>query len=460
MTTTHARFVAGCVAAAVLVVPGRAQAPLPLPTPPVRVSTDLLRPSTVAQPETQSEPHLAVNPADPLNLLAGWHESRFEDGGARTLGYAVSFDGGATWTEGLVPGLTVADGGPWDRASDPWVAFGPNNRAYYASLLFNRRNAENAIGVSVSEDGGRTWREPVVVYRSNPDFNDKEAIVVDTSPASPRVGNVYAAWDINVREGGTTTQHLVVSRSNDGGLSWSAPVEVRGARGNVGAIPRVGPDGTLYVVWAGTARRGGNFRVFFAKSGNGGRTWSRPKKLETIRFNGVRQYRSGNFLPTFDVDPATGALYIAWTDARWTGNDQPTMIVSRDGGATWADAVRVSDGPDDAPTFTTTLAVANGVLGVSFYSLQNDPERDFDVDLYLRISRDGGATFQPATRVTPESFDARFAAQAGGLNFLGDYIGLTAADGAFALCWVGTPLPSVLNPTRRQPDVFVSRVTQ
>ena len=78
------------------------------------------------------------------------------------------------------------------------MAFGPNNRAYFSSLLFNETTPDNAIGVSVSTDGGRNWGLPVQVFRSNFDFNDKEAVVVDTSLSSPFFGNVYVAWDINI----------------------------------------------------------------------------------------------------------------------------------------------------------------------------------------------------------------------------------------------------------------------
>src|SRR5215216_1658856 len=90
-----------------------------------RVNSDLLPPGPVAQPETQAEPFIAVNPQNPLNIVAAYQESRFFDGGARALNYATSFDGGATWTEGTLPNLSIATGGRWQRVSDPWVAFGP-----------------------------------------------------------------------------------------------------------------------------------------------------------------------------------------------------------------------------------------------------------------------------------------------------------------------------------------------
>src|SRR5262245_20180802 len=44
-------------------------------------------------------------------------------GGSSDIGFATSTNGGATWTSGSLPGLTVFTGGPYDRASDPSVAF-------------------------------------------------------------------------------------------------------------------------------------------------------------------------------------------------------------------------------------------------------------------------------------------------------------------------------------------------
>jgi len=422
---------------------------------PIRLSHDLLASDTQAQPGTQAEPYVHANPSNSQNLLAGWQENRFRNGGARTLGFAVSSDGGATWADGLVPKLTNVDGGVWQKASDPWVAFGPNNRAYFASLLFNETTPDNAIGVSVSTDGGRNWGLPVQVFRSSFDFSDKEAVVVDTSPTSPFFGTVYVAWDINV--GGsvnTTSQTLVVARSTDGGNTYNAPVIVREGSANVGVIPRVGPDGTLYLAWIG----GGDSRpkLFFSKSADGGLTWGKKRKLGKLRPAGVGNFRTGAGLPSFDVDPRTGDLYIAFAEQGSAGQDQANMITSRDGGTTWSDHIQVSDGPADAPTFTVAVAVNDASeVAISYYSLRNDPQRSFLVDEYVRISRDGGRTFEPSIRLTPASFDIRFAAQAGNSFFLGDYAGLTPAGRAFHSVWIGTPLRSTVTGNL-QPDAFAS----
>src|SRR6185295_1949956 len=116
--------------------------------------------------------------------------------------------------------------------------------------------------------------------------------------------------------------------------------------------------------------------------------------------------RTGAGLPSFDVDPRTGDLYIAFAEQGSAGQDQAAMITSRDGGATWSDHMQVSDGPADAPTFTVAVAVNDASeVAISYYSLRNDPQRSFLVDEYVRISRDGGRTFEPSLRLTPASFD-------------------------------------------------------
>ncbi len=373
--------------------------------------------------------------------------------------------------QAAVPHLTVRAGGPWDRASDPWVAFGRDDRVYYASLLFNETTPDNALGVSMSTDGGRSWGAPVEVIHSTKTFNDKEAIVVDTSPSSAYRGSVYVAWDIGpggdrdndegeaqAMQGKRASDYkLVVARSADLGATWSRPVVIRKKKVNIGAIPRVGPDGTVYVVWSGKTSRS-TYWIFFSKSADGGKTWSKPVRVAEDRLANVANLRSGAGLPSFDVDPSSGALYVAWCDKRWTGVSQVTMAVSRDGGATWSEPKPVSDAPDDAPCFTTSIAATStGGVAVSYYDLQNDPQRKFLADVYVCISRDGGATFDPAQRITPTSFDVRNAAFAGAY-FLGDYTGLVGTDTAYDMLWVAPLLPSARDASRLQPDVFTVRV--
>jgi hypothetical protein len=419
---------------------------------PFRVSFDVLQTTSGgAQPETQAEPHLAINPERDTHLLAGYQEGRFSGGGALALTYAVSFNGGKSWQEGLLPRLTKATGGRFDRASDPWVAFGPGNRAYYASLAYNEGSDTSADGiyVSASEDGGLTWGDPVTVHLGGSSFDDKEAIIVDTRSDSPYQGRVYVAWD----SPGGGRQPLLVSYSADEGRSYRSAVTVFDQNASIGAIPVVGPGGVVHLIWLHAI--GGTANMVAARSTDGGDTWSPPVLISNVRPVGVPGSRTGEGIPSAAIDPRNGAIYVVWQDNRFSpGTDQVVLSVSRDGGLTWSAPKLVSDGPKNAASFTPAVAVTpDGVVGVAYYTFRNDPSRRVLVDEYLAISRDGGQKFGKSVRVSSSSWDLRWAAVARGF-FLGDYQGLAAGRKMFYPLWVGAINPSRSQAGELQPDVF------
>jgi hypothetical protein len=84
---------------------------------------------------SEVEPWVAVNPTDASNIIAVWQQDRWSNGGARGLLTAASHDGGGTWAYSFAhfsscSGGTPANGGNYERASDPWVTFSPNGDAY------------------------------------------------------------------------------------------------------------------------------------------------------------------------------------------------------------------------------------------------------------------------------------------------------------------------------------------
>ena len=151
---------------------------------------------------TEVEPWVEVNPTNPNNVIAVWQQDRWSNGGARGLLTAVTHDGGGTWGTtfphfSTCAGGTAANGGNYERSSDPWVTFSPNGDAYQISLSVNFVNdPATAVLVSKSTDGGDTWSEPTTLIRDRSDvapflFNDKESITGD--PNNSRY--VYAIWD-------------------------------------------------------------------------------------------------------------------------------------------------------------------------------------------------------------------------------------------------------------------------
>jgi hypothetical protein len=419
----------------------------------IRVSGDILAPSGgPAQPETETEPFFAIDPENPKHLLASYQEDRFPDEGCRNLTSAVSFDGGASWQESLLPRLTVAAGGPYERTSDPWVAFGTGGRAYFVSLGFNETSPQNGVYLSASDDGGLTWGDPVAVHSGNQNFDDKESVVVDNRDDSPYKGRVYVAWDsIN----SARQQPVLLTYSDDGGHSFAEGSILYIQGSNIGIIPLVGPGGIVHAVWLSYQRQ---VLMLAAHSTDGGRTWSAPVTVATVSASGVDGSRTGAGLPTAAIDGRTGALYVAWEDDRFTpGTDQVVLSRSTDGGQTWSAPQRVSDGPGDAASFTPAVAVTpEGWVGVAYYSLRNSPSRVL-VDEYLAVSRSGGQTFAKSQRLTASSWDLRFAATSDGF-FLGDYQGLATSSKTFYPLWIGTFGVSRLDPPARQPDAFTRAV--
>jgi hypothetical protein len=112
---------------------------------------------------------IAVNPTDHDNLVIGDNDYDFNDG----CGVNFSRDGGETWgTHSFIPGITkytndpdVAGTGKYDFAGDPAVSFGPDGTAYFAcyGYLIHGTFNEVILFVSRSTDGGETWSRPAAV---------------------------------------------------------------------------------------------------------------------------------------------------------------------------------------------------------------------------------------------------------------------------------------------------------
>src|SRR5437868_6397480 len=91
----------------------------------------------VNYPDAEVEPQLAINPANPRNLLAVWQQDRWSNGGAKGIVSAASFDAGHTWSR-TSAAFTICAGGDFERGSDPWASFSPDGTAWQIALTFDQ----------------------------------------------------------------------------------------------------------------------------------------------------------------------------------------------------------------------------------------------------------------------------------------------------------------------------------
>jgi hypothetical protein len=363
----------------------------------------------------QNEPSVKISRKHPNRVVAAWRD--FSTGvtpAIRRVGYSLSTDGGATWSASAL--LPVID--PVHlRASDPAVGVDTAGNFYIATISINNTNNDGKILVYRSTDEGATF-DTANLAPTNPGtaFDDKEYITCDLNPASPFANTLYISWTRFGTPGG-----IQLTRSVDGGRTWSSFVQVSDGTGVQGSDPAVGPNGEVYVVWAGSG-------VMFDKSADGGASFGTDDTVSAVS--------SLHGFPSIAVDLSggarTGRIYVTWSDAR-NGDDDVFLSSSSNGGSSWTPPVRVNDDPlhNGKLQYWPWLSVDDrGDLSLIFYDTRNTVDNTI-FEAYLAKSSDGGATFvnerlssEPSPANTPNS-DVRF----------GDYIGIDAWGSKIVPVW-------------------------
>lgn len=418
-------------------------------------------------PNAEVEPSVAANPVNPNHLLAMWQQDRWSNGSARGLVSAVSFDGGATWNTQTMAfsrcgGGSASNGGDFDRATDPWVSFGPDGTAWAMALSTSggsfTTGSASAMLVARSADGGRTWSNAVpLIADTAPYFNDKNAITAD--PADARFA--YAVWD-RLHESGNGP--AMFARTTDGGATWEparAILDPGATSQTINNLVVVLADGALVNVTTQLDNVAGQRRaaIVALRSTDRGATWTAPATVSPNLAVGARDpetgaaIRDGAILFSAAAGPG-GSVHVAWQDARFSSGARDAVAYSRsaDGGLTWSAPVRVNPDATVAAFTPTVHVLADGTIGVTYFDLRdNTTDRaTLPTGYWLARSADG-ATWTETRLAAP--FDLATAPNAGGL-FLGDYMGLAGAGTTFLSLFART----TGEPANRS-DIFFVRAS-
>jgi BNR repeat protein len=411
---------------AVLATAGRAGAAVPL----TQISSDPFTNST-SQHRTEVEPDTYSFGS---TIVAAMQAGRFFDGGASDIGWATSTNGGTSWTRGFLPGLTKFLGaGPYDRASDPSVAFDARHGVWLiSSLVLRETPGPSGVGVvtSRSTNGGLSWSNPVTVATNG--SADKNWIVCDNRSVSPFYGHCYTEWDEPSRN-----DLIKMSTSTDGGLTWKAPLASADLATGLGGQAVVQPNGTVIVPYSSASL--GSIRSF--RSVDGGVSWRRSVVVSSIGDHPVAGGLRTEPLPSAEID-AAGKVFVTWQDCRFrsscSSNDLVMSTTTQSSYPTWSSVVRV---PIDSTAsgvdhFIPGLAVDPGTsgstahLGLAYYYYPSAACSFSTCQLNVGYvsSANGGFTWRTATQLTgPMSLGWLARTSLG--RMVGDYISTSFSGG-------------------------------
>jgi len=421
----------------------------------------------------QNESSIAVNPTNPMNLIASAVDYRAN---SSTWVY-VSHDGGKTWVNHNLgkpyPG--------WRSSNDPSVYFSLDGIGYLCYGGFGESIdsfavavGENGVFVAKTTDEGKTWKAhiPVIVHKGvqtlDSLFEDKYYVQVDNSPTSPYFRHLYIPWKrVTPRDSAT---QIVMSKSIDEGETWSIPTNisyrVSGSSedttfGQSFPLAATGPLGEVYIVW----NHGTEHGVGFAKSYDGGETFIEPRIIHRYNIFGTTRYIDGQgwrhtvkekvraeAYPVIVCDitsgPRRGTLYLCWA-----ADNIPNIYFSKstDEGETWSEPIIVhSDTTNDQFWPWMSIDPLSSDLIIMYFDSRNCPD-NMMVECYVSYSSNGGYTWTER-RAADQSSNLRLNPFRGNA-FAGDYSGCAFYDGIAYPTWVDMR-GAVLNI--RDSDVFTA----
>ncbi len=427
--------------------------PPPPPVPLIKLSTDTFTNSS-SQHATEVEPGAF---AFGSTIVTAFQVGRIFGGGGADIGFATSLDGGATWKNGFLPGITIFEGpGPFTAVSDPSVAYDAKHGVWLiSSLPLGRTQApQNIIAVSWSRDG-ITWSGPIQV--SHTADADKNWIVCDNNATtSPNYGNCYIEWD----DPSQSANDLIwMSVSSDGGNTWQTAQNTADVAHGLGGIPVVQPNGTVIVPIMQVCSTACTAYMLSFSSTNGGASWTSTVRISPITDHQTAGNLRSDPLPTAQVD-GDGRVYVVWQDCRFRANCSSNDLVL----STSADGVSWTS-PSRIPIDATSSTVDHFIPGLGIDPLTSGTTAHLGLTYYFYptaacgtstipacqleagfvSSQDGGQTWTAPTTLTipmsltwlPDTFSG---------VMVGDYISTVFANGKARPLFAQAKAPSGANP--------------
>ena len=425
----------------------------------------------------QKEPSVGVFGS---RVVVGWNDQGITlgqtvRGVASSVGFGYSTDGGATF-------IDAGELGNSQWGADPTVAVDRAGHFFLArmDLMYGGGAAASSsspdrVAVFRSLDGGISFPQSASLTGNSGGVfngvNDKPTITTDNT-GGRFDGNVYASWTF----ANSNVLTIRFARSTDGGTSFSPPIALSTGSKDQMSMPAVGANGEVYVAWADNSAR----ELLVRKSDDGGVSFGAPVRVaafspigdvesETAQYCGrvlKGSLRAGvsatDYMIAVDRSggSSNGAVYVAF-DNHGAGTDAADVFLttSRDGGATWSAPSRLNDDATTNDQWLPFVAVApNGTVAVSWYDRRRDPD-NLLIDVFMRISPAGGASFGPDLKISEVSFPPPQVNRSLGFPpytcYFSSYNWIAADASAFYLVWTDNRMVTAGIPDS---NIFFARI--
>ena len=248
---------------------------------------------------------------------------------------ARSSDDGAHWTS-PAPIYAGATGG------DPQIA--TDGSGHWVAVWSTQIGGDGDIVVARSSDRGATWTYPVPLSASA--YTDR-AIDNRVHLATDGAGTWLAIWQTYDRLGGPygNDTELLFARSIDQGATWSDPALLNSAAvsdNNSDGPAHLTSDraGRWVAVWESieSPTQSHDWDIHLSRSSDGGVTWSAPEILNTNAATDTENDQS----PSVTTD-GRGLWAAVWHASKLYNDDKDILMArSRDQGVTWTAPVRLN----------------------------------------------------------------------------------------------------------------------
>ncbi len=389
----------------------------------VQVNVDSLGQNIVG--DAANEPSIAVDPNDPDRMAIGWRQFDTISSNFRQAGYGYTTDGGRNWT---FPGVIE----PGAFRSDP-VLDSDSEGTFYFNSLTNDGGYNMWCDVFRSTDGGATWDTGTFAQGGDKPWMtiDKTGGVGDGYIYSywSLISSICYPGSFTRSTNGGGGYEDCISIPEDPYLGTLAV----GPEGELYVFGIAGWSEDFVVARSTNARDSSqvvtwDFSTTVDLDGFLGGGGPNPGGLVG------QPWIATDHSPGF----TNGNVYVLCSVRRYSTPDSLDVMFARstDGGVTWSPPVRVNDDPGNGAWqwFSTMSVAPDGRIDVTWLDTRNDPG-GYDSELYYAYSLDAGETWSPNERLS-DSFDPHVGWPQ--QEKIGDYFDMVSDGTGFHLAWAAT----------------------